>query len=98
MNIVTGFTSAEKVIKKYGVLFSLIVMYQGLFGSMSLKDQPKRLKTLQNNVIFKLVTLLCIAFTATQDIEISIVSVFLFIMLLYIIKTPEEREAGLFAV
>lgn len=98
MNIVPTFTAAEKVIKRYGILFSLIVMYQGLFGGMSLRDQPKRLKSLKNNVFFKLFTLSCIAFTATQDIELSILSVLLFVTLLYAIKTPEERKGGPLAI
>jgi hypothetical protein len=92
MNVVPGFSSAEKFIKRYTVVFSLIVMYQGLFGGMSLKDQPSRLKKMSNNVAFKIFTLSCIAFTATQDIEISLISVVLFITLLYLVKTPAERK------
>ena len=94
INFVPGFSSVEKTVKKYGILFSLIVMYQGLFGGMSLKDQPERLESLRENVAFKIFTLTCIAFTATQDIEISLLSVMLFITLLYLVKTPEEREGG----
>ena len=94
MNIVPGFSSVEKFIKRYTVVFSLIVMYQGLFGGMSLKDQPLRLKKMSKNIAFKILTMTCIAFTATQDIEISLMSVLLFITLLYLIKTPAERKNG----
>jgi len=94
MNIVPGFSSAENFIKRYTIVFSLIVMYQGLFGGMSLKDQPVRLKKLSKNVAFKIFTMTCIAFTATQDIEIAIISVLLFITLLYLFKTPAERKKG----
>ena len=94
MNIVPVFSSVEKFIKRYTVVFSLIVMYQGLFGGMSLKYQPSRLKKMSKNVAFKILTMTCIAFTATQDIEISLMSVLLFITLLYLIKTPAERKNG----
>jgi len=94
MNIVPGFSSVEKFIKKYTVILSLIVMYQGLFGAMTLKDQPSRLKKMSKNVAFKIFTMTCIAFTATQDIEIALMSVLLFITLLYFIKTPAERKNG----
>jgi|ETNvirnome_6_100_1030635.scaffolds.fasta_scaffold00364_8 hypothetical protein len=92
MNIVPGFSSIEKFIKRYTIVFSLIVIYQGLFGGMSLKDQPSRLKKISKNVAFKIFTMSCIAFTATQDIEISLISVVLFITLLYLVRTPAERK------
>ena len=94
MNVIPGFSNIERVVKRYGVLFSLIVMYQGLFGGMSLRDQPERLQSLKDNVAFKIFTMTCIAFTATQDIETALLSVALFITLIYLIKTPEEREGG----
>lgn len=95
MKIVPIFTTTEKFVKKYSIIFSLLVMFQGLFGGLSLSKTPKRLEEVRNKTYFKLITLFAIAFSATQDIELSILSVILFILFLYAIKTPEERKKGL---
>lgn len=94
MNIIPGFSNIEKSIKKYSLIFALIVLYQGLFGGMSVQEKPKRLDAISNNLFFKLITMTSIAFTATQDIETSILSVLIFLIILYLIKTPKEREGG----
>jgi hypothetical protein len=87
------FTSnIETVLKKYDVLFSMIVLYQGLFGGLSISGPPQRLAGLGENMIFKIVTMICIAFTATKDIETSLLAVVLFLGVMYAIKTPSERK------
>jgi len=91
-NYINSFTFAEKIINQYSVLFTLIVMYQGLFGGMSLKNRPQRLDKLSGNILFKYITLFCIAFTATKDIEISLLSIVIFVMLINVIRTKEERD------
>ena len=92
VNYVKPFTYTEKALKKYSIIFTLIVMYQGLFGGMSLKNKPQRLEKLGANIYFKYFTLFCIAFTATQDIEISLLSIVVFVMLFNAVRTTEERE------
>ena len=92
VNYIKPFTYAEKTLKKYSIIFTLIVMYQGLFGGMSLNNKPERLEKLSSNIYFKYFTLFCIAFTATQDIEISLLSVIIFIILFNSIRTKEERD------
>lgn len=86
------FTNTEKIIKRYSILFTLIVMYQGLFGGMSLSHKPKVLEDMKTNIVFKYATLLCIAFSATKDIEISMLSLLVFILVLNLLRTPEERK------
>jgi hypothetical protein len=92
VNYIQHFTYAEQTLKKYSIIFTLIVMYQGLFGGMSLKNKPMQLEKLSNNIYFKYFTLFCIAFTATQDIEISLLSICVFVILFNIIRTKEERD------
>ena len=90
-------TSAEKMIKRYSVVFTLVVMYQGLFGGLTIGKMPERINVLKDNVTFKLFTLFCVAFTATKDIEISVISLALFIGFVNALRTPEERvHAGNF--
>ena len=92
LQIIPGFTKVEGIFKKYGVAFTLLVMYQGLFGGLSLSNKPKVLTKLSYNLWFKLFTMFCIAFSATKDIETSLISICLFIALLHILRSPKERE------
>lgn len=92
LQVIPGFTNIENFFKKYGIAFTLIVMYQGLFGGLSISRKPRVLQDLSENLVFKLFTLFCIAFTATKDIETSILSVLIFIFIINILRTDEERE------
>ena len=92
LQIVPGFTRLEKFFKQYGIAFTLLVMYQGLFGGLSLSAKPALLESLSGQLWFKIFTLFCIAFTATKDIETSLISVVLFIGIIHLLRTPKERE------
>jgi len=88
-------TPTEAVIKAQPILFTLIILYQGLFAGNAIKI-PANLKTLFNSKIFRFISLMLIAFSATQDIEYAVISTAIFISVMYAIKTPEERkESGL---
>lgn len=94
MNIIPGTKYVENYINNTGFIISLIIMYQGLFGGIALKNPPKIIKDYSNNQIFRFITLTSIAYTATRDIETAIGSVLLFIIILYLLRTPEERKAN----
>ena len=81
----------EKTIKSQPILFTLIILYQGLFSGNAIKI-PENLRALFDNKIFKFASLMAIAFSATQDIEYALISTTLFLTVMYIIKTPEERK------
>jgi len=66
-------------------------LYQGLFSGNAIQI-PENLRSLFNNKIFKFVSLMAIAFSATQDIEYALISTTLFLTVMYLIKTPEERK------
>ena len=88
-------TPTEAAIKAQPILFTLIILYQGLFAGNAIKI-PANLKSLFNSKIFRFISLMLIAFSATQDIEYAIISTAIFISVMYAIKTPEERkESGL---
>jgi len=85
----------EAVIKAQPILFTLIILYQGLFSGNAIKI-PKNLKSAFNNKTFRFFSLMLIAFSATQDIEYALISTVIFIGIMYALKTPEERkESGL---
>ena len=85
----------EQVIKAQPILFSLIILYQGLFSVNAIKI-PTRIKELFNNKTFRFLSVWLIAFSATQDIEYSLIATVIFLLTIYALKTPEERkETGL---
>lgn len=84
----------ESFMKKYGIAFTLVVIYQGLFGGLSLSSPPKRLVEFSSNIYVKLATMFAIAFTATRDVETALVSIGLFVVAMNLLKTPEEKKAS----
>ena len=81
----------EKTIRSQPILFTLIILYQGLFSGNAIKI-PERLRVLFDNNIFRFVSLTLIAFSATKDIEYALISTMIFLSVMYVIKTPEERK------
>ena len=82
---------AEMLVKSQPVLFSLIILYQGLFSGNAIRI-PQRLRSLFDNKIFRLLSLMLIAFSATKDIEYALISTIIFLIVMYAVKTPEERK------
>jgi hypothetical protein len=62
-----------------------------LFSGNAIKI-PKNLRALFDNKVFRFVSLMAIAFSATQDIEYALISTMIFLVVMYAIKTPEERK------
>lgn len=81
----------ELFIKAQPLVFSLIIMYQGLFAPNAIVI-PERLEKLFGNKVFRLVSLMAIAFGATGDIEYALASTVIFLSVMYLLKTPEERR------
>jgi len=80
----------EKVLKM-PVIFSLIILYQGLFSGNAISI-PSRLKSMFDNQSFRFFSLMLIALSATSDIEYALASVIIFLTIIYAMKTPEERK------
>ena len=60
--------TTEKTIKSQPIIFTLIILYQGLFSGNAIRI-PQKLRYLFNSNIFRFMSLMLIAFSATQDIE-----------------------------
>jgi len=73
------------------IIFSLIILYQGLFSGNAI-NIPSRLKSMFNSQTFRFLSLMLIALSATSDIEYALASVIIFLTIIYVMKTPEERE------
>lgn len=76
---------------KLPIIFTLIVLYQGLFSGNAI-ELPSNLKSAFDSQVFRFISLIAIALTATSDIEYSLISVLLFLTILYVLKTPKERK------
>ena len=83
--------TTEKTIKSQPIIFTLIILYQGLFSGNAIRI-PQKLRYLFNSNIFRFMSLMLIAFSATQDIEYALISTIIFLSVMYAIKTPEERK------
>ena len=81
----------EKFIQPPSLVFSLIVLYQGLFSGNAVVI-PQRLKVLFGNKFFRLFSLFLITLTSSRDIEYALLSTVIFVTFIYALKTPEERE------
>lgn len=81
----------EKFLQPPSLIFSLIVLYQGLFSGNAVVI-PQRLKILFGNKFFRLFSLFLITLTSSRDVEYAILSTVIFVSFIYALKTPEERE------
>ena len=73
------------------ILFSLIILYQGLFSGNAITI-PERLKSMFQTRPVRFISLMLIALSATKDIEYALASVLIFLAVIYALKTPEERK------
>lgn len=77
---------------KLPVIFAILGIYQGMFSGNALKI-PERLERAFNNRLFRVFSLFLIALQSTGgDLENAILSVIFFSLLIYAIKTKEERK------
>jgi hypothetical protein len=72
-------------------IFSLVVIAQGLLGGMGLVQIPERLKNLQQNPIARFCFMSAIAYTATSDLELAVLSTATFALIMHILRTEEEK-------
>ena len=77
MKMLSGFLAplsnqTEKTIMSQPILFTLIILYQGLFSGNAIRI-PENLRILFNNKIFKFISLMAISFSATRDIEYALI-------------------------
>ena len=82
---------AESVIRAQPIVFTLIILYQGLFSGNAISI-PKNIQRLFDSAVFRYISLVAIGLSATQDIEYALFSTFIFLFIMYVIKTPEERK------
>lgn len=89
---VPGVLNSERLLKQFGLIFSLIVIAQGLMGGLQFKP-PRRIKEASEHPLVKFLLLFSVALTASRDIETALVSTIIFILFIYIVRHPDERTS-----
>lgn len=93
MKFIPHSDNIEKYLRSSPVVFTLIIIYQGLLSGNALKtNPPKRLEPLFNSPIFRYISLFLIALSATKDIEHAFIATFIYLTFMFIIHTDEEKE------
>ena len=88
-NVLPGFL--EKYINM-PTLISLLTIFQGCFGGMGIIKVPQRLQDAVSHPAMRLLFVSLISYTATQDLETAVITSLLFLGLMHLLRTPEERE------
>ena len=91
MNFLKPLSDPIEKVLKVPIIFTLFVMYQGLFSHNAI-EVPERLEKLFQYDSFRFFSLIIIALAITRDVEYALLSTLLFIVSLYALKTPEERK------
>lgn len=77
---------------KLPIVFAMLGIYQGMFSGNALQI-PERLARAFGSRSFRLLSLFLIALQSTGgDIENAVLAVILFQLILYLVKTKEERK------
>ena len=82
----------EKLVNDNMIIFTLVVLYQSFFGKFTRMNVPEKATRLFDNSIMRLLTLVAIAFIPSKDVETAVLSVVLFLGVIYALKSPEERK------
>ena len=88
--------NTEKFIKKYGIVFTLLVLYTVLIDLPEVVKIPRRMKEPIKDPYFrafyKFAAIFAISFTASMDIETALASTVIFSILINVIRDPDERK------
>ena len=90
-NFIPYSKNVENFINKYILIFTLIVLYQGTMGAQAFKA-PRVIKELANSGLFNLCGLFSIAFTASKDIEIALVSTIIYMLIIFFLNKYENSD------
>ena len=76
----------------FPVIFTLIVIFQGCFGGLGMIQTPERLNQLIQTPIARFIFLFAIGYTATSDVETAAFSTVLFLVLMHLLRSEEEKK------
>lgn len=75
-------------------IFTLLFMFQMIFGSLGVSLVPQRIHDLANNPITRLLLLTLIGFVATKNVGLAMVGGLSFALILVLLRNSEEMNAA----
>ena len=91
MNFIPFSSKVENLIKQYAIVLTLFLIYIGFFSGITITNPPARLQKIVRADWFKLFTMFLLGLSATGDIEITLISMIIFLGAVHLLRTPEER-------
>lgn len=85
------FQGIEKFINNNLYIVAILTLYQGTMGANNFKT-PEILKPLFQNEIWRFLSLCSISYTATKDIEQSVVSTLIFLFIIKVLNSFDENK------
>ena len=74
------------------MLFSMLVMCQGLLGGFGLIQVPERVLKFFSNPLSRFLIISCISYTATKDARTALMSAAILLSVMHLLRTPEEKK------
>ena len=86
-------TFINKIEKQFNIpyVFAFIVLVQALFGAQGFRP-PQRLVSMFEIPVVRFIALFLIVTSGTKDIEVTIFTVASFLLMMQLLRTPEERK------
>ena len=81
-----------EIILNAPLIFSILVIYQGVFAGNTVSIVPQKLLNLFNNPWFRLISMFIVSYTATLEIEMAVLSTIFFVVFINLLRTPEEKK------
>ena len=76
------------------LVFTLLFMFQMIFGSLGVSLIPERVHNLANNPVTRLFLLTLIGFVATRNVGLAVVGALSFAALLLLLRNSEEMNSA----
>lgn len=73
-------------------LLGVLILMQTMFGIKPIIEQPNITNSITSSVWFKLISLFIISFSTTTDFEDAILVIIIFLGLIQLLRTKEERK------
>lgn len=93
MKFIPFSNNVEKYTQKVPITMAFLILSQLLIADNSIVDQPTFVENLFKNVGFKVFFIFVIAYTGSQDVEIALISTVVFIVLVNLLRTKDERKS-----
>jgi hypothetical protein len=74
------------------LIFTLIYVFGGIFAGLNYPYPEFLYSSFKKYPLVRLFGILCLAFTATGQIEYALVGTIIFFFVINILRTPEERK------